>query len=69
MTKEIIRIITTECHSYCMVCNERFVVEDFARMVNHYIGKHEHKLLHIGTETSLGPNDVPWHATVAILGK
>ena len=69
MTKEIIRIITTDSHFHCAECKVPFGVQDFSQIVNHYIGEHGHKLLHIGTETSLGQNDVPWHATVAILGK
>lgn len=42
---------------------------NFAKEVNRYIEDHGYKLLHIGTQTTPGPQDAPIHETVAILGK
>ena len=36
--------------------------------INHYITAHGYRLLHVGTETSLGSDGKPWHNTLAILG-
>lgn len=42
---------------------------NFAEAINHYVEKHEYKLLHIGTDTTHGNDGSPWHNTLAVLGK
>jgi hypothetical protein len=42
--------------------------EDITDGINHFIEAHGYRLLHVGTETSHGPNGEPWHNTVAVLG-
>jgi hypothetical protein len=36
--------------------------------INHYIEAHGYRLLHVGTQTTHGSNEKPWHTTVAVLG-
>ncbi len=68
MTKHIVQISTGNSNG-CEICHFHKPVDGFSKMVNHYIEEHGYKLLHVGTETDLGPNDVPWHNTVAVVGK
>ena len=35
--------------------------------INHYINEHGYRLVHVGTQTSHGPDGKPWHNTVAVL--
>jgi hypothetical protein len=43
--------------------------DNVSAQINHYIGHHGYKLLHVGSETSHADNGGLWHSTVAILGK
>jgi len=43
--------------------------ESFAESINHYMDKHEYKLLHIGSECDTDTEGKPCHHTVAVLGK
>jgi len=42
---------------------------NFAEEVNRCIRDRGYKILHIGTKTTVGPKDMPFHYNVAILGK
>ena len=41
---------------------------DIGASINHYIGQHGYRLLHVGSQTSHDAEGKPWHSTVAILG-
>jgi hypothetical protein len=65
--KHVVRI-STNYSDKCEHCNESFLEGSFAPAINHYIEKHDYKLLHIGTETEyFEGNNHFW--SVAILGK
>ena len=61
--------LSSENEAQCEHCTERVGGEHFAASVNHYIAEHDYQILHVGTQTSHGPNGEPWHNTVAVLGK
>jgi len=61
--------ISTDVSMGCEHCHFSVGGDRFAESVNHYIEQHGYGLLHVGTETTLGLNDVPWHNTVAVVGK
>lgn len=41
---------------------------EFQDVVNHLISVHGCALLHVGNETTEGPNSKPWQSTIAVLG-
>lgn len=61
--------ITTNVGTGCEHCSEQIGLDRLPESVNHYIGQHGYKLLHVGAETSHGSDGKPWHSTVAVLGK
>lgn len=54
---------------YCKHCDRKVSADDLAGSINHYIKEHAYKLLHIGSDTSRDDQGLPWHSTIAILGK
>jgi hypothetical protein len=68
MTQHVIHISTAN-NNGCEHCPFSSIGGGhFAESVNHYIEKHDYKLLHVGTE-STGTIEAPWLATVAVVGK
>jgi len=61
--------ISTNIGTRCAHCRESIGGERFAESINHYIGAHGYKLLHVGTETSHASEGGLWHSTVAVVGK
>jgi len=61
--------VSTGTKTGCEHCHFSIGGDRFTESVNHYIIEHGYEILHIGTETISGFNDVPWHTTVAVLGK
>jgi hypothetical protein len=61
--------ISTDIGTGCEHCDFRVGLENFAESIDHYIDKHNYKLLHVGTETHHNSEGKPWHSTVALLGK
>ena len=68
MTQHVIHI-SSNISARCEHCDFSIDSDCFDKSVNHYIDQHGYKLLHVGTETILGPSGEPWHTTVAIVGK
>ena len=60
--KHVVKISTHE-GSKCKHCDTGIGNDKFTESINHYINKHNYKLLHTGTET--GPSI---QMTVALLG-
>ena len=67
MTQHVVHI-STNITTGCQHCNHRIGGGDFAESVNHYIQKHNYKVMHIGTETITDSDGRPYHITVAVLG-
>jgi hypothetical protein len=73
--KHVIQI-TSGCQSGCEHCNDGIerngnlgVHGDyFVNAINHYVQKHNYKILHIGQYTDTEVDDGLWHGTTAILG-
>ena len=62
--------IDTNTTGGCEHCNASIGGrESLAESINHYIEQHGYKLLHVGSQTSHGPDGTPWHDTIALLGK
>lgn len=61
--------ISSNISEGCKHCATKIGGDDYADSVNHYIQEHGYRLLHIGTETVMGPECEAWHTTVAVLGK
>lgn len=61
--------ISTDGSTGCEHCGEWVGGDKFAAPINHYIEKHDYKLLHVGSETTDDHAGNPWHKTVAVLGK
>jgi hypothetical protein len=59
--------ISTNCVGSCKDCDKLF--NNFEESVNHFLKKHEYKLLHIGSETDSDLDGNPYHQTVAVVGK
>ena len=61
--------VSTHKISKCAHCEQSLGgLGNFEFSVNHYLEEHEYLLLHIGTETVIGPSGVSSHATIAVLG-
>jgi hypothetical protein len=60
--------LSTRYTLQCDYCTFRVAGECITEMINHYIQEHGFKLLHVGTETTLGTEPL-FYATVAVLGK
>ncbi len=61
--------LSTNTGTRCEHCSTGVGLDKFTESINHYIGQHGYKLLHVGTETSHDDGGKPWHSTIAILGK
>jgi hypothetical protein len=66
--KKIVHI-NTDVSGGCGECGEWIKGENLDDAVNHYVQKHDYKLLHVGTQTSNDRDGKPWHSTVAVVGK
>ena len=62
--------LSTDIGKSCEVCGESLLnrMEDIASQINHYLG-HGFLLLHVGPQTSHSNEGLPWHSTVAVVGK
>jgi polygalacturonase len=63
---DVVYIKSKERHS-CRICG--FLSDNIEIAMNHMIGEHGYRLQFIGTETDTGVGEMPFHYTVAILGK
>lgn len=61
----VVTVTTKEDRHYCSECDKEYY---FDSAVNHYIGKHGYKLLHVGTDTVTTAVGLK-HNTVAVLGE
>lgn len=61
--------ISTNISQPCEHCQMQLGLDEFDAAINHYIDKHDYKLLHVGTETSHDMDGKPWHSTVALVGR
>lgn len=52
----------------CELCDNK-PLRSFQNTINHYIQKHNYKLLHVGTESEDYGNDGLLHQSVVLLGK
>jgi hypothetical protein len=68
---ERIAMVSTDLFEQCKHCSEQIGGGDqpFSESVNHYIQKHDYKILHVGTDTSRDTDGNPWQSTVAVLGR
>lgn len=65
--KQIVHI-STNFETDCKECNVvTFHCDSFGDAVNHYLKKHDYKLLHVGQETDI-IDDKIIHNSIAILG-
>jgi hypothetical protein len=55
---------------HCEICQEPFSFRDIdiSKSINHYIEKHNYRLLHVGQEDLKNDDGVYVHHTVAIVG-
>jgi hypothetical protein len=66
-TTHIVHVSTIKA-AKCVHCEEIIGGASFEAGVNHYLDEHEYILLHIGTESTIGPSGKACQATVAVLG-
>ncbi|WP_131782774.1 hypothetical protein [Legionella gresilensis] len=62
-------IEVTKCQECSELFNSKGRKADMDEQINHYLQKHEYKILHIGAETDNSSNGGLWHSTVAMLGR
>jgi hypothetical protein len=67
-SKQVVHI-STDVSGPCKECGTRVGGEEFAEAVNHYIGAHHYRLLHVGSQSSVDQDGKPFQMTVAVLGK
>jgi len=62
--------LSTSIEGNCKICGFQFSEYDgFSGQINHFLEKHNYKLLHVGQETSRDDKGSPWQSTVAIVGR
>ena len=61
--------ISTNISESCEFCPERIDGDQFASSVNHYIQKHDLRLLHVGQESGTNMDGKTFYHTVAVLGR
>jgi PP-loop superfamily ATP-utilizing enzyme len=64
--KIVIHITTNNYSSRCNLCNE--LPTSFQDAINHYLSKHNYKLLNAGTESSQHSDGSLVHDTAVLLG-
>lgn len=65
--ESVVRLSSSE--SVPCQCCDAFLDGDLDEGINHYLQDHSYTLLHVGTETSHGPEGGLWHDTIAILSE
>ena len=69
-TDRVVRVSSNIHGGVCEECAQALSGDDdFEMKVNHYLREHGYRLLHVGQETTDGPDGKPWQLTVAVLGK
>ncbi len=70
-SQAIVQISNTTSHGcpfYCRRSGRMGGPDGFEEGVNHLIAEHGCTLLHVGGDTTEGPDGKPWHGTIAVLG-
>jgi hypothetical protein len=65
--KEVLHITTNNYSSQCVICGE--LPKSFQDAINHYLSKHNYKLLNTGTESAEASDGSFVHDTAVLLGK
>ncbi len=60
--------VNSDTWQSCELCDFYIKGDQFSEAVNHYISKHGHRLLHIGSRTTGDEQGGPWAMSVAVLG-
>ena len=69
-TTKIVQLFSDAVDATCPFCEQPYGAEGrsyLAVALSHLLSQHDGKLRHVGQETAIGPDGVPWQHTTAVL--
>jgi hypothetical protein len=70
-TSKIVQLFSDAVDAACPLCQQPYGAEGdrayLATAMSHLLDQHDGKLRHVGQQTTLGPDGVPWQQTTALV--
>jgi hypothetical protein len=69
-TSKIVQLFSDAVDATCPFCEHRYGADErsyLATAMSHLLSSHDGKIRHVGQQTTVGPDGVPWQQTTAIL--
>lgn len=69
-TSKIVQLFSDAVDETCPLCEQTYGADErsyLATAMSHLVTQHDGKLRHVGQQTALGPDGLPWQYTTAVI--